>query len=127
MAFRILQDGHEFTLDSSTDFGGSDSGPRPKGLLLSALMGCSGMDVVSILGKMRVTGFEFEMEASAGTTEEHPVVFSGIRLVYIFRGRDLPREKIERAVRLSQEKYCGVSEMLRKAAPLDWEIRYVES
>jgi len=126
MAFSMLQDGHEFTLDSTPDFGGADRGPRPKGLLLSALIGCTGMDVVSILKKMRVEGYGFELTAEADTTEDHPVVFSAIRLVYVFRGRDLPRGKIERAVALSQEKYCGVSAMLRRAAPLTWETRFVE-
>lgn len=127
MAFRMEQDGHEFLLDSTEEFGGRDAGPRPKALLLSGLVGCTGMDVVSILGKMRVDGYALEISAEADTTEDHPVVFSSIRLAYLFRGRNLPREKIERAVALSQEKYCGVSAMLRRAAPLSWEIRYEEA
>ena len=126
MEFRIEQDGHEFVLDSTDDFGGRDAGPRPKALLLSGLIGCTGMDVVSILGKMKVEGFGLEITAEADTTDDHPVVFSAIRLVYVFSGRDLPREKIARAVSLSQEKYCGVSAMLRRVAPLTWEIRYRE-
>jgi putative redox protein len=126
MEFRIEQDGHEFVLDSTDDFGGRDAGPRPKALLLSGLIGCTGMDVVSILGKMKVEGFGLEIAAEADTTDDHPVVFSAIRLVYLFSGRDLPREKIARAVSLSQDKYCGVSAMLRRVAPLTWEIRYRE-
>jgi putative redox protein len=127
MAFRIEQDGHEFVLDSSSDSGGGDSGPRPKGLLLSGLLGCTGMDIVSILRKMRVEGFEFELAAEADSSEDPPVVFTAVRLVYLFRGRDLPHDKIERAVALSQERYCGVSAMLRRVAPLTWEIRYAEA
>lgn len=127
MRFEIEQDGHSIVLDASEDFGGSDAGPRPKGLLLSGLIGCTGMDVVSILRKMRVENFELRIECSAELTDGYPSVFERIRLDYIFRGRDLPAESIEKAVRLSQEKYCGVSAMLRKAAPLDWRILYEES
>lgn len=124
MAFEIEQDGHQFVLDASADFGGAGSGPRPKGLLLSGLIGCTGMDVVTILGKMRVEGYGLRLEASAEITEEHPIVFRSIRLRYIFSGIDLPREKLARAVELSQERYCGVSAMLKASAPLEYEIAY---
>ncbi len=122
MAFEIEQDGVSFVVDASPEFGGADLGPRPKGLLLSALIGCTGMDVVSILQKMRVTGFEFSLEAEGELTADHPVVFGSIRLRYIFRGAALPREKLERAVELSQEKYCGVSAILRASSPIGYEI-----
>jgi putative redox protein len=127
MAFEIQQDGHSFVLDADPDSGGADTGARPKALLLSGLIGCTGMDVVSILRKMRVEGYGLEMEAEADLTDDHPVVFSRIRLRYLFSGRDLPRDRIERAVGLSQEKYCGVSAMLRMVAPLEWEIVYLEA
>jgi putative redox protein len=126
MVFEILQDGHSLVLDADPDSGGSDTGARPKGLLLSGLIGCTGMDVVSILRKMRVEGYGLELEAEADLTDSYPVVFSRIRLRYLFSGRDLPRDRIEHAVRLSQEKYCGVSAMLRMATPLEWEIVYRE-
>jgi putative redox protein len=126
MAFRMEQDGHSFLLDSSPDWGGSDSGPRPKALLLSGLIGCTGMDVVSILRKMRVEGYGLSIRADAEYTEEHPVVFRSIHLTFSFSGTDLPPEKIERAVSLSQEKYCGVSAILGCSAELSWEIEYVD-
>ena len=124
MAFEIDQDGHSFILDASADQGGADTGPRPKALLLSGLIGCTGMDVVAILGRMRVEGYTFRLEASADLTDGYPVVFRSVRLRYVFGGNGLPREKIEHAVALSQEKYCGVSAMLRAAAPLEWEIAF---
>lgn len=124
MAFEISQDGHTFVLDSGGDSGGGDSGPRPKALLLSGLIGCTGMDVVSILAKMRVEGYAFRLEASAPLTAGYPSVFERISLRYVFAGRGLPVEKIRRAVELSQEKYCGVSAMLRAAAPLEWSIDF---
>ncbi len=127
MAFEISQDGHTFVLDAPGDSGGADAGPRPKALLLSGLIGCTGMDVVSILAKMRVEGFTFRLEASAPLTDGYPSVFERISLRYVFGGRGLPVEKIRRAVELSQEKYCGVSAMLRAAAPLDWRIDFEDA
>ncbi|MDM7991796.1 MAG: OsmC family protein [Candidatus Fermentibacter sp.] len=127
MAFEIEQDGHAFILDAPGDSGGADAGPRPKALLLSGLIGCTGMDVVSILARMRVEGFTFRLEASAPLTDGYPSVFGRISLRYVFGGHGLPVEKIRRAVELSQEKYCGVSAMLRAAAPLDWRIDFEDA
>ena len=125
MAFDSQVDNHTIRIDTSGLLG-NDTGPSPKKLLLSSLAGCTGMDVVSLLKKMRVTISGFEMDIDADLTEEHPKVYSEIRLVYRFYGVDLNKEKIEKAVRLSQEKYCGVSEMLRKNSPLNYSIEYVE-
>jgi putative redox protein len=122
LEFSVLQDGHRFTIDGSSEFGGRDLGPRPKNLLLSALAGCTGMDVVSILKKMKITDYTLTVEASGEYTQDHPKVFSSLSIRYLFRGDDLPRPKIERAVELSQEKYCGVSAMLRKTAEIGFEI-----
>lgn len=122
MAFDVALDGHSFTVDAKPEMGGADLGPRPKGLLLSALGGCTGMDVVSILAKMRVPLEGFRVEVEAPLTDEHPRVYSAVHLRYVFRGRDLPMDKLERAVQLSQERYCGVSAMLAKAAPVTHEI-----
>ena len=122
MAFTALQDGHEFIMDADASSGGQGRGPRPKGLLLSGLAGCTGMDVVSILQKMRVEVESFEILVDADLTDEHQKVFSKIHLKYVFRGKDLPQDKLEKAVNLSQERYCGVSAMLRLACPLTWEI-----
>jgi len=122
MAFTAHQGGHSIPLDAPRASGGMDSGASPKGLLLSGLGGCTGIDVVSILEKMRVPLEGFEVQASAELTEEHPKVFSSIHLRYAFRGKDLVREKLEKAVILSMDRYCGVSAMLAKAAPITWEI-----
>ena len=123
MAFQVDQDGHRFLLDGSPALGGLDLGPRPKELLLSALGGCTGIDVVEILKKMRVPLEGLEVRLSADTTEEHPKVFTAIRLEYVFRGKELPLDKLERAVQLSRERYCGVSAMLEKACPIHVDIR----
>ena len=122
MAFRATQNGHELVMDAAGEAGGRDLGPRPKVLLLTALVRCTGMDVVSILAKMRVDVEGFEVRLSADQTEEHPKVFKAIHVQYVFRGRDLPMDKLQRAVELSREKYCGVSAMLAKACPITHEI-----
>lgn len=122
LAFAVDQDGHRFLLDAGAESGGEDRGPRPKALLLSALGACSGIDVVSILAKMRVDLEGFELRLSAPQTGEHPKVFTGIHVQYVFKGKDLPLDKLERAVQLSQERYCGVSAMLAKACPVTHEI-----
>jgi putative redox protein len=125
MAFNSQIDSHTVHMDTSPPLG-DDSGPSPKKLLLASLAGCTGMDVVSLLKKMRVeiTGFDIEIEADL--TEEHPKVFSEIRMIYRFHGTDLNQAKVEKAVNLSQERYCGVSEMLRKNSPISYRIEYLE-
>jgi putative redox protein len=123
MTFESQIDNHTIRIDTSGELG-DDSGPSPKKLLLSSLAGCTGMDVTALLKKMRVPFVGFEMDIEADLTEEHPKVYSEIRLVYRFYGKDLNKKKIEKAVGLSQEKYCGVSEMLRKNSPIKYSIEY---
>ena len=122
MSFNASQDGHDIILDASIEFGGTDRGVQPKTLLLTGLGGCTAMDVVSILNKMRVEYTGLKIHVSADLTEDHPKVFKFIHVKYVFSGKDLPMEKLEKAVSLSQEKYCGVSAMLIKACPITHEI-----
>ena len=122
MVFSAHQDGHEFLLDAAPAVGGQDRGPRPKTLMLTALAGCTGMDVISILRKMRIQPEGFELRVAAELTEEHPKVFKSIQLIYTFKGKDLPLDKLQKAVNLSQDKYCGVTAMLAKICPLEIEI-----
>ena len=126
MAFDTEVDGHTVRTDARPDLG-DDSGPGPKKLLLTALAGCTGIDVASLLQKMRVSIEDIQMEVEADLTEEHPKVYSEIRLLYRFFGKDINREKVEKAVKLSQEKYCGVSAMLAKNCPINYRIEYLES
>lgn len=122
MAFEAQQDGFTIGLDADPDFGGQGKGPKPKTLMLTALGGCTAMDVISILKKMQVPVEAFEVQASGDLTEDHPKVFKAIHLKYVFKGKDLPLDKLQRAVGLSQDKYCGVSAMLAKACPVTHEI-----
>ena len=80
------------------------------------------MDVVSILKKMKVEPEYFNIRIEADLTEEHPKVYSKVHIIYEFKGKDLEREKLQKAIELSQEKYCGVSAMYRKAMEVSYEI-----
>ncbi|TYB95783.1 MAG: OsmC family protein [Kosmotoga sp.] len=127
MAFHVkTPSGHDVYLDSGEKVGGNDSAARPMELVLVALMGCTSMDVVSILRKMKVTDYEYYMEVESEKKDEHPKVFTKINLIYNFTGKNLPKDKIEKAVQLSQEKYCSVSAMLRETVELTYDINYVE-
>ncbi|MBP6978037.1 MAG: OsmC family protein [Bacteroidales bacterium] len=122
MSFVADVGGFAVQMDASREAGGKGKGPRPKPLTLAALGGCTGMDVISILEKMRVHVVAFDMQIEAEETEEHPKVYRRIHIIYRFKGNDLPMDKLEKAVNLSQERYCGVSAMLRQAAEVTYEI-----
>lgn len=124
MAFEasLHENTQKIVIDAVPAVGGRDLGPRPKTLLLVSLGGCTAMDVISILKKMRVEPDYFNVEVEGELTEEHPKYFHTITVNYIFRGKDLPMDKIKKAVSLSEERYCGVSEMLRKSSKLSSNI-----
>jgi len=116
-----LNDFH-FLIDAEESVGGKNKGPRPKGLTLVSLAGCTGMDVISILKKMRVEVRSFEVETRAKLTEEHPKKFVEILTRYILTGDNLPLDKIKKAVSLSEDRYCGVSATLKPSVELKTEI-----
>ena len=122
MAFDIELQGHKITVDATADVGGRDMGPRPKPLLLAGLAGCTGMDVVAILRKMGQEWDSFKLQIEAQTSEKHPKVYTDIKINYIFSGKNLSKDKIEKAVNLSQDKYCGVSAMLKNSVSISHEI-----
>jgi putative redox protein len=117
---------HWVTMDGPEDFGGSNAGTRPKELLLLALGGCTGSDVATILQKKKIKLDGFEMNLSADMQETHPQVFTKIHLEYVFYGKDLPKEAVERAIELSQKTYCSVTAMLQKAIEITHSYRIEE-
>jgi len=127
MMFETEINGHKLILDAAEAGGGTNKGPRPKALMLVALAGCTGMDVVSILQKMRVEVKKFRVWIEAQQTEEHPKHYAEIKIIYEFTGKDLPMDKLEKAVSLSDERYCGVSAVYKKAMKVTNEIRVNES
>ncbi len=126
MTFETELNGHKITIDASPEVGGHDKGPRPKPFVLLALAGCTGMDVVLILKKMRVKYDSLNIKVEGDLTEEDPKTFEAMKVIYEFTGTNLPMDKIEKAVSLSEEKYCGVSAMYKKAIPLSTEIKILE-
>lgn len=127
MAFEAEVNGHTIVLDAVPEVGGENRGPRPKPLMLAALAGCTAMDVISILKKMRVPVEKFNVRVHGDLTDEHPKHFYKMHVVYEFTGQNLPMEKLQRAVQLSQDQYCGVSAVYKKTMKLTSEIKVVEA
>lgn len=126
MAFSAAIDGHSILLDASEAGGGKNLGPRPKNLMLVALAGCTGMDVVSILKKMRINAGGVSVRVAGSLTEEHPKHFTSMHIIYEIKGKDLELDKLQKAVDLSLERYCGVSAAYRKAMEITHEIRILD-
>lgn len=126
LAFDATADtGHTVRIDTSVEGGGLGSGMNPKKMLLASLCGCSGMDVVDILQKMKVPFTKMEITAEAEQTEEHPKVFRYVNMVY--RSDVAPEniDKLKRAASLSHDKYCGVSAMLAKHCAINFSIELI--
>ncbi len=123
LTFESDIDEHKIILDAKPEVGGKNRGPGPKRVLIAALTGCTGMDVASLLKKMRVSPDSFDIEAFTELTEDHPIYYKKIHLVYHFNGTDMNTELIKKAVKLSQERYCGISYMLGQSSELTYAIR----
>ncbi len=123
MAFEVDVNGHKLTIDAVPEVGGEDRGPRPKPFMLAALGGCTAMDVISILKKMRVEVDDFKVHVTGDLTEEHPKQFYKMHVIYEFTGKELPMDKLKKAIELSEERYCGVSAVYKKAIELSSEIK----
>ena len=123
LMFETELNGHKLIMDAAESGGGTDKGPRPKPLMLIALAGCTGMDVISILQKMKVDVKKFRVWVEAQQTEEHPKHYAEMNVIYEFTGKDLPLDKLEKAITLSEERYCGVEAVYRKAMKVTHEIR----
>lgn len=116
--------GHNISMDTSEENGGTNKGLRPKAMMLSSLAGCSGLDVVSILDKMKVGVDDFKMDVEGQLTDEHPKYYHTVTIDYHFHGSNLDEGKITKAVNLSVDKYCGVMEMFRKFAEVKTNIHF---
>jgi putative redox protein len=113
-------------IDAAEDAGGQGKGLRPKAMMLTALAGCTAMDIASLLKKMRAEVADFKIEVKANLTEEHPKVYDKVKVIYKFYDKDFQKDKIEKAVNLSVERYCGVYEMFRKFSDISYEIQYFD-
>ena len=118
--------GKNLLMESGPDFGGSNQGLSPKALMLSSLGGCTGLDLLSLLKKMRVEIEGFKVIVNGELTEEHPKYYDKVSIDYYFIGTDLNKENIKKAVSLSEERYCGVIKMFRAFAEVTIEIHFNE-
>lgn len=119
MAFDTNIDGMDLVIASPDSV---DKGIRPKPLILVALAGCTGLDVASLVAKMRVELTDLQIDTSAERSTEIPTVYTSFALTYRFYGTDVSVEKLIKIVTMSQQRYCGVSEMLHRVAPLSYRI-----
>jgi putative redox protein len=127
LAFESEINGHTVRMDAPLEGGGENSGLGPKRLMMVALSGCTGMDVVSILKKMRVEIDKLEIEVQGDVTDEHPKHYHKMHVIYSIHGKNLPLDKLQKAVKMSEDTYCGVRAAYAKGMELSSEIRVVES
>lgn len=128
MAFEANIDGYSVKMDARENFGGTGFGPRPKPYILSALAGCTAMDVISILNKKKIIPAGFRILVEGKLTEEHPKIYKTIVITYEFKGENWENNQqvltaVQRAVQLSVDNYCGVNAMLKGSCDISHEIR----
>ena len=122
MAFDSELEGQKISIDGGRDEHGKRLGFGPKALLLTGLAGCSGIDVVDMLKKMKVPFTKLVVDVEADLVEEHPKVFKEINMVYRTDVEEANNDKLKRAIQLSLDKYCGVSAMLKKNSDINFRI-----
>ncbi|MBL0055191.1 MAG: OsmC family protein [Chitinophagaceae bacterium] len=124
MQFNTLVNGHTIIMDAPERVGGEDHGPIPKPFILTALSGCTGMDVVAILRKAGKEVRDLNIRVTGELSKQAPIEYVSIHVNYEFTGDEETRDAALQAVTDSQEKYCGVSHMLKQVLPVTWEVNY---
>ncbi len=120
------ESGHAMIMDGAPDIGGRNMGPRPMEMLLMGAGGCTSVDVIMILKKSRQDVIGCEVDSSADRAGDHPKVFTNIHMHFTVRGRGLKPEVVDRAIKLSAEKYCSASIMLGKTAQMTHDFEIIE-
>jgi len=123
--FESIHNDGVIMIDNADD-GLESKGMRPKALMLTSLAGCSALDIVSLLKKMRAEVDDFKIDVSAELTDEHPKIYKDVVVTYKFYGKDFKKSKIQKAIDLSVDQYCGVMEMFRKFTTVKIEVEYHE-
>jgi putative redox protein len=116
---------HWVAIDGPKEFFGSEAASRPKELLLISLGACAGSDIAAILEKKKIKLTNYEMHLDAEVAEDHPKVFTKINIEHIFQGKNLDSKQLERAIELSQTKYCPISQMLKKSVEISTTYKIV--
>jgi putative redox protein len=127
MSFEADVAGFKIAMDSDPEFGGNNKGPKPKPLMMVALAGCTAMDLVSLMNKMRVDYDSLNVVVEGDLTEEHPKHFTRMKVIYEITGKNVDQNKVEKAVTMSKDKYCGVSHSYKQAMEIDYEIKIIPS
>ncbi|MBN9350638.1 MAG: OsmC family protein [Chitinophagaceae bacterium] len=123
--FSVEANGHTIEIDTKKESGGDDIGPSPKIFMLLSLAGCTGFDIVSILEKMRVSFSDLSISVDGHLTDSQPAIYDQVTIHYSIKLNNDDRPKMEKAVKLSEEKYCGVSRMFKSFAKVDFKIHYL--
>ena len=126
MSFEANIDGYKISIDSDPEFGGKSKGPKPKPLMMVALAGCTGMDLVSLMNKMRVKYDSLNVIVEGDLTEEHPRHFIKMKVIYEISGKEIDLKKVEKAVAMSKDKYCGVSYSYKEVMEMEYEIKILD-
>ncbi|WML31310.1 OsmC family protein [Neobacillus sp. OS1-32] len=125
MAFSgVTPSGHEIKMDAAPDIGGENTGARPTELILNAVAGCTGIDIISILHKMRLNPIAFHIDVKGDRADDHPKRFTNIHIHYALEG-ELPEDKVVRAIQLSKDKYCSVAHSLNAEITASYSINGV--
>ncbi|MBL7771929.1 MAG: OsmC family protein [Chitinophagaceae bacterium] len=124
MQFNALVNGHTIIMDTPERVGGEDSGPIPKPFVLTALSGCTGMDVIALMNKAGKPLQDLSIKVSGEISKKAPIEYIAAHVVYGIKGLPEYQEAALEAVTRSQEQICGVSHMLKKIMPVTWEIIY---
>jgi putative redox protein len=124
MQFNALVNGHTIVMDTPERVGGEDQGSIPKPFVLTALSGCTGMDVIALLRKQNIVLKDFNLKVSGEISKQAPIEYVSAHIIYELNGNKEDQEAAKDAIMLSQEKICGVSHMLKKIMPVTWQIIY---
>lgn len=124
MQFNALVGGHTIVMDAPERAGGEDLGPTPKPFVLTALSGCTGMDVIALLRKQGIELTDLDLRVSGEISRQAPMQYVAANIVYEMNGKEQDLQAACEAVMTSQEKICGVSHMLKKIMPITWQIIY---
>lgn len=124
MQFNTLINGHTVIMDAPEKSGGDDIAPIPKPFVLAALSGCTGMDIIALIRKSGQAIDDLTMTVTGELSKQVPIQYVSIHVLYTFKGDRNTKEAALKAVMDSQEKYCGVSSMLKKVIPVTWEINF---
>jgi len=124
MQFNALVNGHTIIMDAPERVGGEDNGPIPKPFVLTALSGCTGMDVIALLRKQAIELSDLNIKVSGEISKQQPIVYTSIHIVYELKGNEAYMQPALDVITLSQEKICGVSNMLKRIMPVTWEVVY---